>query len=222
MDEQSEAGIQPLEKLSGFDIMLVTEASSLLHAVSSDSFLVAMRCNLFASKYLKGLSILLQGPHLDVIEAYSQISGVISLLQDHREKLEKSFHDIYTGICSMLVSAHDREVRSIPRLNSRQTQRCNISADTPEEYRRKAVFVPFLDSILVELHGCFSSLNQKSVQALLLLTAKLTKLSLDHVAEIAEVHGSDLPEELTFVAKLELWKKKMEEASRKYTPIISA
>jgi len=37
------------------------------------------------------------------------------------------------------------------RLSKRQTNRCNIVADTPEEYFRLAVFVQLIDSFSVQL-----------------------------------------------------------------------
>lgn len=56
----------------------------------------------------------------------------------------------------------------IPRRCGRQMYRTNTPASTPEEYFRLAVFVPFLDSFLMQMHerllahrnllSCFSSL----------------------------------------------------------------
>ena len=78
--DQTEAHVKDLYRLDTFDSKSLTEADGLHRALASDSFIVALQCNAFLSGYLKGLSQLLQGSHLDVIEAYSEITNVTELL----------------------------------------------------------------------------------------------------------------------------------------------
>ena len=160
-DYQLEAGISNSEELSKFDAKSVTEGNGLLRALASDSFIVALQCNAFASRYLKGLSVLLQGSHLDIIKAYSQIANVVDLLRSHWQNAEETFHGIYEVITTM-ISVHGREDASIPRVTARQTQRSNVDSSSPEEYWRISVYIPFLESLLSELGNRYSSLSQKS------------------------------------------------------------
>ena len=44
-----------------------------------------------------------------------------------------------------------------PRLTSRQTNRCNITAATDEEYFRVGIFIPFLDNFIVTLEARFTT-----------------------------------------------------------------
>ena len=44
-----------------------------------------------------------------------------------------------------------------PRLTSRQTNRCNIAAETDEEYFRVGIFIPFLDNVIVTLEARFTA-----------------------------------------------------------------
>lgn len=53
----------------------------------------------------------------------------------------------------------------IPRRTGKQIQRSNVMANTPEEYYRLSVFIPFLDSIISQIgdrllkHKCFGKLH---------------------------------------------------------------
>ena len=44
-----------------------------------------------------------------------------------------------------------------PRLTSRQTNRCNIAAETDEKYFRVGIFIPFLDNFIVTLEARFTT-----------------------------------------------------------------
>ena len=44
-----------------------------------------------------------------------------------------------------------------PRLTLKQTNRCNIAAETDEEYFRVGIFIPFLDNFIVTLEARFTA-----------------------------------------------------------------
>ena len=207
VDVQTEAGVSNPEEISKFDAKSVTEANGLLRALSSDSFIVALHCSLFASGYLKSLSVLLQGSHLDIIEAYSEISRTRELLQEHRDKAEESFRKIFDS-ASAMTALFGRESPLLSRVVPRQTLRSNIPASAPEPYWRAAVFIPFLDSLIAELGSRFTALTQKAVEAFLLLPANLEKLEEHNLSNIFSAYKVDLPDELTFNAEMERWQAK--------------
>ena len=207
--QQSEAGVKKPYEIGRFDGKTVGEANGLLHALSSDSFLVALRSNLYMSGYLKPLSVLLQGSHLDILEANKEISRVIQLLEENCEKSEEKFHPIFQATCNMTL-LHGRPTPEIPRQAGRQTQCSNVPATTPEEYWRRSVFVPFLDTLIAELNGRFSAMSKKAVQALLLTPENLDRLTDGAISDLHEAFLSDLPDDSSFVAELERWRKKWE------------
>ena len=45
----------------------------------------------------------------------------------------------------------------MPRINSRQVNRCNIQTQNPEEYYKVSLFIPLLDNIIQDLKFRFSS-----------------------------------------------------------------
>jgi hypothetical protein len=49
---------------------------------------------------------------------------------------------------------------STPRITARQVHRANIPADSPEEYYRRNLMIPFLDHITAELEGRFGPIHQ--------------------------------------------------------------
>ena len=81
----------PEEAAGKFDSKAVTEASGLLRSISSDEFIVSLQCSVFVSGYLKGLSVLLQGSHLDILEAYEEIDGTATLLEGIRSDAPNKF-----------------------------------------------------------------------------------------------------------------------------------
>ena len=69
-----EAFVYTLESIctnidKNWDAKSVTEANGLLHAITSDSFIVAFQTNYYFFGYTKGLSVLLQGSHLDILRS---------------------------------------------------------------------------------------------------------------------------------------------------------
>ena len=213
IDQQSEAGMAHPEEINMFDAKSVTEANGLLRALSSDKFIVALHCNAFVSGYLKGLSVLLQGSHLDIIEAYSEISNTVKLFREHREKAVDTFRNIHDSIC-LMTSLFGRDTPEIPRLAARQTLRSNLPVSSPDSYRRASVFIPFIDSLISELCSRLTSLTQKAVQALLLLPANMRNLKEENIINIFSVYESDLPDASSYSAEINRWHKKWYNASQ--------
>ncbi|XP_025418319.1 uncharacterized protein LOC112689037, partial [Sipha flava] len=52
-------------------------------------------------------------------------------------------------------ASFDIEIK-IPRLTKKQTNRCNIPLNTPEQYYRASIFIPYLDKFITELEQRFN------------------------------------------------------------------
>ena len=72
-----------------------------------------------------------------------------------REKVEYEFHQLC--IFAQETAKAENFILKIPRLTSRQTNRCNIAAATDEEYFRVGIFIPFLDNFIVTLEARFTA-----------------------------------------------------------------
>jgi hypothetical protein len=55
----------------------------------------------------------------------------------------------------IFVASFDIEIK-IPRLTKKQTNRCNIPLNTPEQYYRASIFIPYLDKCITELEERFN------------------------------------------------------------------
>ncbi|KAH6930013.1 hypothetical protein HPB50_007959 [Hyalomma asiaticum] len=75
---------------------------------------------------------------------------------------------------------------SVPRQVSRQAHRQNYGIQSPEEYYRVAIYVPYLDSLTASLARRFSESNAKSFKLLQLHPAKMKCLSSVEFHAIAE------------------------------------
>ena len=193
----------------------VTEASGLLRALTSDSFIVTFQTNMYFFGYTKGLSILLQGSHLDVTAAFGEVEAVKKELLSIRNNSEKEFSTLYQDMTAM---AGKNEL-SVPRRCSMQTSRVNVQAESPEVYWRIAVFIPFLDSLLMELNNRFSSISRDSLLAYYLLPTNLSKLDEKSISQLKHTFHDDLPLPSDFNQEVRLWKRKWGEADNHDLPL---
>lgn len=67
-----------------------------------------------------------------------------------RTSAEKHFNDIFVNV-SKICEQVDIDL-SISCRTARQTQRCNVMADTPVDYYRISISIPFLENILTHIH----------------------------------------------------------------------
>ncbi|XP_062508479.1 52 kDa repressor of the inhibitor of the protein kinase-like [Corticium candelabrum] len=203
---------------SKYDAKSVTEANGLLRLITSDSFIVALHCCTYLFGYTKCLSVLLQGSQLDVLEAYGEINQVLGLLEEIRSNSEREFSSIFASASAVTSRVLDQEHPQVPRLAARQTLRSNHPASTPESYWRRAVFIPFIDSMISELGSRFTDMSHASVQGLLLLPKHCQSLTPHHQAAILKAYAPDLPDDPTFEAEIRRWKRKWEYAGAATLP----
>ena len=109
----------------------------------------------------------LQRETLDLAAALEMATQVKTVIGDMRASSEVEFKVIFDTAGAFCADSGVET--AVPRLAKRLTKRCNVTADSPEAYYCAAVFVPFLDNFLMQLHDKFLSYNQllKSFSCLL-------------------------------------------------------
>jgi len=124
-------------------------ASQLLSSVMQSQFLVSIHvvAKIFAVNI--GLCRFLQKENVDLLEALNCADSVLAIVQEMRENADSVFAQLFATVAA-LCSDIDVELVK-PRVTKRQTCRNNFPAETPEEYFRAAVFIPFADSFCVQL-----------------------------------------------------------------------
>ena len=86
------------------------------------------------------------------------VSLVTDQLQAVRDNANEEFNSIFKK-----VSQNGREngkILDTPRIVSRQTQRSNVESNTPEEYYRRSIFIPFIDCLINQLKERFTGKNK--------------------------------------------------------------
>ncbi|XP_035660282.1 52 kDa repressor of the inhibitor of the protein kinase-like [Branchiostoma floridae] len=196
--------LEAITSEEGWDAKARTEAGGLLSQLKRPAFLCAFECALYIFGYTKSLSTLLQGSTMDIIKAYEQVDLVRKELRSIRERADEEFHQVYLSASEMAQRlGQDMEV---PRRCRRQTQRCNVEADTPEVYFRRSIFVPFVDGMVEQLTSRFPQLTAHACRALMLIPSNVHSLQQDHIQQLREYYEPDLPSPLSLQQELRLWK----------------
>jgi hypothetical protein len=160
----------------------VTDATTLLLAVSTTGFISALVITTACLQHLLGLTHSLQAEEKDIVQAVSEINSVKATLQDVRSYVDKH-HDKWFADVEELCASMNTEP-SLPRLCGRQRNRPNVPAQTPSEYYRLTISIPgpVLDHLLSEIEARFNKHQQTAVQGLYLISALLVSKALDEVS----------------------------------------
>ena len=94
-------------------------------------------------RFIKGLTISLQGRSKDICCAYNEIVTVKEALSDGRSNIDTSHKKLYDSVVS-LGGKINALPPSIPWRCNYQTNRENVPSNTPEEYFRRAITIPLL------------------------------------------------------------------------------
>ena len=76
----------------------------------------------------------------------------------------------------------------IPRQIAHQTQQANISANDAQEYFRRSIYIPLIDSILQDLKERFSRQSSAIYYASALIPAHLQLYTLDKVRLALDIY----------------------------------
>lgn len=101
------------------------------------------------------LSRFLQTPSVDIKKATDVMKDTVTLLKRKREEAENVFHQLFVEVQEI---ATQLDVQLKPRrIVKRQTYRDNHQqSQSPEEYFRRAIYIPLLDSIIADIENRLS------------------------------------------------------------------
>lgn len=136
----------------------LTDARSLLLAISTTDFLSALVITNCCLKYLQALTSNLQAEAKDIVAAVGEINTVISTLQNVQDNID-THHSRWFSTVEKMCGDVDTEP-SVPRRCSCQAHRSNVPASTPSEYYCRSISIPLVDHLLSEMQSRFSSHQQ--------------------------------------------------------------
>ena len=124
----------------------LTDAKTLLLAISTTDFLSALVITNACLRYLLALTCSLQAEAKDIVEAVREINHVVAALQDVRENIAVHHAKWFASVEQMCHSVD--LTPALPRRCGHQQHRSNVPADTPSEYYCRTISIPLVDHLL--------------------------------------------------------------------------
>jgi hypothetical protein len=103
---------------------------------------------------LESITQSLQAIESDLLKVSNHVQEIINILVLHRENSVSIFEDILTTANN--VADEINVELSIPRQAKKQTLRGNRPNDSINEYYRRSIFIPYVDSLISSLQSRFS------------------------------------------------------------------
>jgi hypothetical protein len=150
-----------------------SKAGSLLRGLRAFAFIVTLITTLYCWEFTRKLTHLLQGPTKDIFAAYGYIDTVIARLQKCRSEVDDVFQSWYAESVELALTVGVEP--SKPRTASRQRNRPNTPSDSIEEYWKRTVCIPLLDSLLCEIKSRFAEQKSAIRGGLLLIPSIFSK-----------------------------------------------
>lgn len=190
--ENFEAIVKALEELSkGGNSTTRTKAYQLHTTVTTPGYLVALAVMATYSSMLEPVCQELQSVNMNIMSVNEHIENLVIVLASHRENASEEFRLIFTKVqefCEKLGVEMRR-----PRVTGRLTGRSNQPAENDEEYFRRSIFIPYLDSIISSLSHRFGEAHSTAFSVMLLHPKFLKKMEkskfLDVINNINSVYG---------------------------------
>ena len=118
-----------------------------------------------------GITQKLQGRRIDVIDAYQNVNTCIEDIQLLRENVDQESDVIFKQAVRMADQLNIEP--NIPRVAQKQIYRDNIPANSPEEYYKRTLAIPIVDTFISEMTNRFSNFICKAAKLLILTPSVL-------------------------------------------------
>ena len=160
----------------------------------------------------------LQGRTIDTVKAYQEVQSCILDMRVVRDKIGEEFLFIYRQAERITTSLDVSS--SVPRTVSSQMHRSNIPANTPEEYYRRVLVIPVLETFIAEMEFRFNEFNQRVSTLLTLIPSIITKPDYhgEPMAYLIGLYRNYPPNPDMVDQELLLWKDKWSSTSAESRP----
>lgn len=212
--------VQSLQELSDLDRTFSSTASTLLAAVEKGSFAVSLLICEYLFSFTLKLSVYLQNPHHNLYSALQYSNDILRRLKDIRsgDKYESEFHKVFERSSTLTEEVFESIIEVPPRQAKKQTKRDNHPHnDSPEVYYRRAVFLPALDGLILNLEKRFSQ-NKDFLSAIEILLP--TNCHHDNLGTISKlkVYYEDRVPQSELEAEYTLWCEKWSSQEKSLLP----
>ncbi|KAL8561762.1 hypothetical protein ACOMHN_010697 [Nucella lapillus] len=139
------------EEAARWDSDTMSRASGFLRCMSTGEFIVAFVVTRKCLQYLKPLTVNLQKKAQDIVAAYKEIADLTNCIQELRRNVNKVFTDWFAEANHMSQALVQDDIQPLRRAGT-HILRDNQPADNAEDYFKRAVAIPFLYHLSIELH----------------------------------------------------------------------
>lgn len=216
--------VQTLQEITKWkDSSSSSEAFSLIKSMSDADFVVSMACLSEFLSVTRPLSLVLQTPSLDLKNACDALCDTLNVLKSYQSSSDIRFSDLFAKAVKVAYEL-GAEIQ-MPRTAVRQTFRENFPASSPEEYYRKAIFVPFLDHLITDLQDRLPEETLKVFNFNLLLPSVVventsTENTLANVQNLAELYTCFLGNSTaSFLGEFKIWQESWRRRKNEKFPI---
>jgi uncharacterized membrane protein len=214
-----------LEKIKLWDEKESSSGAFILqNAALQSDYIISLLCAEKLVAYSLPLCKTLQSADTDLASAVSNAENTVSVVKRIRENAEQEFRNIFKSAENLTESSG--AIIQMPRLTGKQTHRCNIPANDPEEYYRCSVFIPWVDSFINNVSERFIKHKQilKSFVCLLPWGIVLTNKQKEDFLQLTKFYVKDLSQisgtSVGHTAELELWYEQFNKNNTTNTKIL--
>ena len=189
--------------IGDFGPLVAGKCLGFLKQITTPSFLVSMHTLSLCLSTTRPLSVLLQKSDLDVYRAMQSIESCETAIQKYRD--DNSFQEIFSAAQDDL--GEEVEI-CIPRIVSRMTKRSNPPSNSAYEYYKRAIFLPYVDTIIHQLHDRFSHRKNVWEGLFCLVPSVIQQDNIDYakIKNLAETYQSVIPgNEVEFMSEFKRW-----------------
>jgi hypothetical protein len=169
-------------------------ARAYLSACTSTEFIVALCTISKFSAHLEPVANALQKVDIDRSTVDKNIEQLKEMFGTHRDNAEETFSALWKTVVD--VADKTGVELSRPRCAKRQTHRANYPSDSVEEYYRRQLYIPYLDSLLASIAERFNKSNEHAGDFNALIPSNLRKMSAaafeSSIKRLVTVYGAQL------------------------------
>ena len=165
------------------------KARSYAISIQKFDFIVTLVTVEHVLQSLLPLTTFLQAKQCDLLEAAKEATTIVSLLKEQRA--DPTAWDTLFDNAVDLAAKFNVEA-SKPRNAGRQVHCENVPADTPSQYWKRAMYLPFMDHLLQELDTRLLVAQDRYV-APYIIPSQLTKLTPQRITQLYESFKDDMP-----------------------------
>ncbi|KAG5900288.1 hypothetical protein JTB14_000815 [Gonioctena quinquepunctata] len=178
--------VKALEKLCTEGNYATRKSAYQLHsAVTKPLFIISFITIAKYSSVLEPVVNALQAKTVDLIGVGEHITGILDVLKQDRKDADRITNELLKKAQDI---ATELEIEiSVPRLAQKQKHRSNPPSDNDNEYWRRSLIIPYLDSLISSLNIRFSQQNTPAFALSKLHPLYMTKTSITDLHKNAEL-----------------------------------